>query len=85
MARRCACEDVGKVFDSVQNDRVANWWNNTASVVLAVERQPGTNTVEVVDAVRQLLPQFRGDHSAVGARCRFCTTAQCRSASPWAT
>ena len=52
-------EDLGKVYDSVQNDRVANWWNNTDSMVLAIERQPGTNTVEVVDAVKQLLPQFR--------------------------
>ena len=52
-------EDLGKVYDSVQNDRVANWWNDTDSVVLAIERQPGTNTVEVVDAVKQLLPQFR--------------------------
>jgi HAE1 family hydrophobic/amphiphilic exporter-1 len=52
-------EDLGKVYDSVQNDRVANWWNGTESVVLAIERQPGTNTVEVVDAVKQLLPQFR--------------------------
>jgi hydrophobic/amphiphilic exporter-1 (mainly G- bacteria), HAE1 family len=52
-------EDVGKVFDSVQDNRVANWWNDTESVVLAIERQPGTNTVEVVDAVKQLLPQFR--------------------------
>jgi hydrophobic/amphiphilic exporter-1 (mainly G- bacteria), HAE1 family len=52
-------EDLGNVFDSVQNDKVANWWNNTSSVVLAVQRQPGTNTVEVVDAVKQLLPQFR--------------------------
>jgi hydrophobic/amphiphilic exporter-1 (mainly G- bacteria), HAE1 family len=52
-------EDLGTVYDSVQNDRVANWWNDTDSVVLAIERQPGTNTVEVVDAVKQLLPQFR--------------------------
>src|SRR5271154_3888800 len=52
-------EDLGRVYDSVQNDRVANWGNNTDSVVLAIERQPGTNTVEVVDAVKQLLPQFR--------------------------
>jgi hydrophobic/amphiphilic exporter-1 (mainly G- bacteria), HAE1 family len=52
-------EDLGKVYDSVQNDRVANWWNGTRSIVLAVQRQPGTNTVEVVDAVKQLLPQFR--------------------------
>src|SRR5271170_6830432 len=52
-------EDVGQVLDSVQDNRVANWWNDTASVVLAIERQPGTKTVEVVDAVKQLLPQFR--------------------------
>jgi HAE1 family hydrophobic/amphiphilic exporter-1 len=52
-------QDLGKVYDSVQNDRVANWWNDTESVVLAIERQPGTNTVEVVDAVKRLLPQFR--------------------------
>jgi hydrophobic/amphiphilic exporter-1 (mainly G- bacteria), HAE1 family len=52
-------EELGKVYDSVQNDKTANWWNDTSSVVLAIQRQPGTNTVEVVDAVKQLLPQFR--------------------------
>jgi HAE1 family hydrophobic/amphiphilic exporter-1 len=52
-------EDLGKVFDSVQNDKIRSWWNDTSSIVLAVQRQPGTNTVEVVDAVKQLLPQFR--------------------------
>jgi hydrophobic/amphiphilic exporter-1 (mainly G- bacteria), HAE1 family len=52
-------EDLGKVFDSVQNDKISNWWNDTKSVVLAVQRQPGTNTVEIVDAIQKLLPQFR--------------------------
>ena len=52
-------QDLGQVLDSVQNNKVANWWNDTKSVVLAVQRQPGTNTIEVVDAVKQLLPQFR--------------------------
>jgi HAE1 family hydrophobic/amphiphilic exporter-1 len=52
-------EDLGEVFDSVQNDKVSNYWNDTKSVVLAIQRQPGTNTVEVVDAVKNLLPQFR--------------------------
>ncbi len=52
-------EDIGKVFDSVQNDKITNWWDDTHSVVLAVQRQPGTNTVEVVDSIRRLLPQFR--------------------------
>jgi HAE1 family hydrophobic/amphiphilic exporter-1 len=52
-------EDIGNVSDSVQNDKITNWWNGVRSVVLAVQRQPGTNTVEVVDAIKQLLPQFR--------------------------
>jgi HAE1 family hydrophobic/amphiphilic exporter-1 len=52
-------EELGEIFDSVQNDKVANYWNDTKSVVLAIQRQPGTNTVEVVDAVNSLLPQFR--------------------------
>jgi hydrophobic/amphiphilic exporter-1 (mainly G- bacteria), HAE1 family len=52
-------EDLGKVLDSVQNDKITNWWNDTRSIVLAVQRQPGTNTVEVVDSIKQLLPQFR--------------------------
>ncbi|HKS82474.1 MAG TPA: efflux RND transporter permease subunit [Candidatus Acidoferrales bacterium] len=52
-------EDLGKVFDSVQNDKISNWWNDTKSVVLAVQRQPGTNTVEIVDAIQKLMPQFR--------------------------
>ena len=52
-------QDLGNIFDSVQNNKVAGWWNETRSVVLAIQRQPGTNTIEVVDAVKQLLPQFR--------------------------
>ncbi len=52
-------QDLGKVIDSVQNDKVASWFNDTRAIVLAVQRQPGTNTVQVVDSIRQLLPQFR--------------------------
>ncbi len=51
--------DVGRVLDSVENDRIASWFNNTRGVVLAVQRQPGTNTVEIVDAIQKLLPDFR--------------------------
>src|SRR5215469_4818784 len=52
-------EQLGNVFDSVQNDKIASWWNDTPSVVLAIQRQPGTNTVEVVDAVKQVLDQIK--------------------------
>ncbi len=52
-------QELGRVIDSVENDKVASWYNNTRAVVLAIQRQPGTNTVQVVDAIRKLLPTFR--------------------------
>jgi HAE1 family hydrophobic/amphiphilic exporter-1 len=52
-------EQLGQVIDSVQTDKVASWYNGVRAVVLAIQRQPGTNTVEVVDSIRQLLPTFR--------------------------
>jgi len=52
-------QQLGSVLDSVQNDKVMAWYDNTRAVVLAVQRQPGANTVEVVDSIRKLLPQFR--------------------------
>ena len=52
-------EELGRVIDSVENDKAANWYNNERAVVLAIQRQPGTNTVEVVDNIKKLLPVFR--------------------------
>jgi HAE1 family hydrophobic/amphiphilic exporter-1 len=52
-------QELGNVLDSVQNDKMMAWYDNTRAVVLAVQRQPGANTVEVVDSIRKLLPQFR--------------------------
>ena len=52
-------EEVANVIDSVENTKVASWFNGRRSVTMAVQRQPGTNTVAVVDAIRELLPQFR--------------------------
>ena len=52
-------EQVANVIDDVENNKVASWFNGRRSVTLAVQRQPGTNTVAVVDAIRRLIPQFR--------------------------
>jgi len=52
-------EELGRVIDSVENDKVAGWYNDARSITLMVQRQPGTNTVEVVDRIKQLLPSFR--------------------------
>jgi hydrophobic/amphiphilic exporter-1 (mainly G- bacteria), HAE1 family len=52
-------EDLGDVIDGVQNDKIITWLNNTPSIMFQVMRQPGTNTVDVVDKVNALFPQFR--------------------------
>jgi HAE1 family hydrophobic/amphiphilic exporter-1 len=57
-------KDLGRVIDSVENDKVASWYNNVRAVILAIQRQPGTNTVEVVDSIKQLLPTFRAQMPA---------------------
>jgi HAE1 family hydrophobic/amphiphilic exporter-1 len=51
--------DLGDVVDSVENSRLASRYNGQQVVTLTVQRQPGTNTVAVVDAIRNLLPTFR--------------------------
>jgi hydrophobic/amphiphilic exporter-1 (mainly G- bacteria), HAE1 family len=52
-------EQLGRVIDSVQNDKAASWLVDRRSITMVVQRQPGTNTVEVVDRIRELLPTFR--------------------------
>jgi hydrophobic/amphiphilic exporter-1 (mainly G- bacteria), HAE1 family len=52
-------EQLGNVLDSVQNDKSLAWVDGTRAVVLAVQRQPGANTVEVVDNIKKLLPKLR--------------------------
>jgi len=51
--------DLGDVVDSVQNNKLASRYNGQQVVTLTIQRQPGTNTVAVVDAIRNLLPAFR--------------------------
>jgi hydrophobic/amphiphilic exporter-1 (mainly G- bacteria), HAE1 family len=52
-------DELGRVIDSVENDKTAAWYIKQRAMVLAIQRQPGTNTVEVVDAVKALLPSFK--------------------------
>ena len=54
-----ALRDLGDVVDSVENNRLASRYNGQQVVTLTIQRQPGTNTVAVVDAIRNLLPAFR--------------------------
>ena len=50
--------DIGTIVDSVENDKVASWYNDERAIVLAIQRQPGSNTIEVVDGIRRVLPSF---------------------------
>ena len=51
--------DVATVIDSVENNRTASWHNGSRAIVLAVQRQPEANTVQVVDDVRALIPVIK--------------------------
>lgn len=51
--------DLGRIVDSVENDKVASWYNGKRAIVLAVMRQPGTNTVQIVDQIKGVLPELR--------------------------
>ena len=51
--------DLGNVLDSVSNDKTRFWINGDLSMILAVRKQPGANTVEVADAVKALLPVMK--------------------------
>ncbi|MFC3677544.1 efflux RND transporter permease subunit [Ferrovibrio xuzhouensis] len=51
--------DVAQIIDGVENNKVASWYNGKRSITLAIQRQPDSNTVEVVDRVKALLPEFR--------------------------
>jgi HAE1 family hydrophobic/amphiphilic exporter-1 len=52
-------EQLGRVIDGVQTDKVASWYNDERAVVLAIQKQPGTNTIEVVDSIKRIMPAFR--------------------------
>jgi HAE1 family hydrophobic/amphiphilic exporter-1 len=51
-------DELGNVVDSVQVTQMFNIFDGRPSIVLGVQRQPGTNTIEVVNGIKALLPQF---------------------------
>jgi HAE1 family hydrophobic/amphiphilic exporter-1 len=52
-------DELGQVLDDVENNKVASWYNGDRAVVLAIQRQPGTNTVAVANGVKNLLASLR--------------------------
>ncbi len=49
-------KDIGYAINSIANDKAATWYNNQTAIALSVEREPGSNTVAVVNQIKKLLP-----------------------------
>jgi HAE1 family hydrophobic/amphiphilic exporter-1 len=52
-------EQLGNVLDDLETDKWAAWYNGELCIMLAISKQPGTNTVEVANGVRELLPRLQ--------------------------
>ncbi len=59
-------EDVAEVEDSVENLKSGAWYNAKPSIILAIQRQPGSNTIGTVAAVRKELPAFEAQAAGLG-------------------
>jgi multidrug efflux pump len=53
--------DVANVIDDVENTKLAAWANHAPAVILNIQRQPGANIIQVVDRIKQLLPQLQAN------------------------
>ena len=54
-------KDVARVLDGQENPYAKSWYKGDPAILLAVFRQPGSNTVGVIDAIRKVLPQFQAN------------------------
>ena len=50
---------IATVLNSIEDDKNVGWFNGTRGIVLAIQRQPGANTVQVIDRILELLPTFK--------------------------
>jgi multidrug efflux pump len=53
--------DVARVVDDVENTKLAAWANKTPAIIVNIRRQPGANTIQVVDRIKELLPQLKAN------------------------
>jgi HAE1 family hydrophobic/amphiphilic exporter-1 len=51
-------EDIGNAINSVENNRTATWLNGKRAIVLSVQRQPGSNTIQIIDEINRIIPRF---------------------------
>ncbi|HEV2978190.1 MAG TPA: efflux RND transporter permease subunit [Casimicrobiaceae bacterium] len=51
--------DVADVIDGAENTKLAAWANEEAAIIVNIQRQPGANVIDVVDRIKQLLPQLQ--------------------------
>jgi HAE1 family hydrophobic/amphiphilic exporter-1 len=56
--------EIGTAIDSVENDKLAAWFNDERGIVIAIQKQPGTNTIQIVDTIKKVLPTFRAQAPA---------------------
>lgn len=56
--------DVGRAVDSVENEKIRSWFNGDRALIMAIYRQPGSNTVDVVSKLKEMLPDIRKEMPA---------------------
>jgi HAE1 family hydrophobic/amphiphilic exporter-1 len=59
--------EVTRVIDSVETTTTASWYDGTRAIIMAVQRQPDANTVDVVDRVKAMLPSFQDQMPAAAS------------------